>query len=98
MNTSSTAAARPEIWSKDLWQDVEDKLFLNVSGMSAKGGPDEKVNGVVHVMDDLEKSKGDTFTLTLTGKLGQNTGVSGDDELDGNESQLTPYVFSMGID
>lgn len=97
-NSQSTSALRPEIWSKELWQDVQDKLFFNVMGMTAKGGPNDQVNGVIHVMDDLEKKQGDTLAMGLTAKLPQSSGVTGDSELEGNESTLTPYSFTFKID
>ncbi|MBI4396365.1 MAG: N4-gp56 family major capsid protein [Elusimicrobia bacterium] len=99
MNTVSIDALRPEIWRKELWKDVEDKLYFVQNGMmSVTGDKQKKESGIIAYLDDLKKSKGDTITLGLTTKLGQNTGVTGDNELEGNESQLSSYSEAVAID
>lgn len=96
-NTVSIDANRPELWRKELWADVSEKIVFAQHGLMARGKPNENVNAVVKLMDDLNKDKGDTITFALTTKLGANSGVTGDNELEGNESQLTSYSESMAI-
>jgi len=93
MNSVSIDALRPEIWQKELYADVIDNLYFTKNGMMGKGD-----NNIVELKDDLRKQKGDTITFGLTAKLGQGTGVTGDNELEGNESKITPYSESVVID
>jgi len=91
-NTVSIDALRPEIWQKELFKDVMDNLYFTQNGMMGK---DE--NNIVFVKDDLTKQKGDTITLPLTTKLTGN-GVSGDNELEGNEEAISAYSEAVVID
>lgn len=92
MNSASIDALRPEVWEKQLFADVIDGLYFNESGLL---GEDE--NNIIQVKMDLVKSQGDTETVGLTAKLTGN-GVTGDDELEGNEEALSPYSDSVLID
>lgn len=91
-NSVSIAALRPEIWRKELFQDVIDNLYFTEMGMM---GEDD--NNIVQTMSDLKKEAGDTVTFGLTAKLAGN-GVSGDAELEGNEEAILPYSESVIID
>lgn len=90
--TVSTDANRPEIWKKELFQDVMDGLYFTENGMM---GEDD--NNIVQVMPDLKNKKGDTVTFGLTAKLAGD-GVNGDDELEGNEEGISSYSESVLID
>jgi hypothetical protein len=92
MNTVSIAALRPELWQKELYQDVMDELYFMRNGMMGKDA-----NNIIQIKDDLKKSNGDTVTFGLTTKL-DGSGVSGDGELEGNEEQISSYSQSVMID
>lgn len=92
MNSQSIDALRPEVWGKDLYADVMDQLYFTENGLM---GEDD--NNIVQIKPDLKNKKGDTVTFGLTAKLA-TTGVTGDSELEGNESYITPYSQSVAID
>lgn len=91
-NTVSVDALRPEIWQKALYQDVIDNLYFSKNGMMGK---DE--NAIVQLKDELSKQQGDTITIGLTTKL-SGAGVSGDNELEGNEEAISAYSEAIAID
>jgi N4-gp56 family major capsid protein len=91
-NTVSIDSLRPEIWQKELFQDVIDGMYFTKSGLMGKGD-----NNIVQKFDDLKKSPGDTITLPLTAKL-SGSGVTGDSELEGNEEAINAYSEQIGID
>ena len=91
-NTVSTDALRPEIWKEELFKDSIDNLYFTRKGLMGEGP-----NNVVQIMSDLKKSKGDTITIGLTAKL-SGAGVTGDNELEGNEEAISPYSESISID
>ena len=90
-NTVSIDALRPELWQKELYKDAIDNMYFTQMGMM---GSDE--NNIIQTKDYLTKSKGDTVTLPLTAKL-SGSGVSGDDELEGNEEAINAYSDSVII-
>lgn len=92
MNTVSIAALRPELWQKELYQDVMAELYFMRNGLMGKDA-----NNIIQIKDDLKKSNGDTVTFGLTTKLG-GSGVSGDGELEGNEEAISSYSQSVMID
>lgn len=92
-NTVSIANLVPKIWEKELFKDVMDNFYFNKNGMMGK---DE--NNIIQVKEDLQKTKGDTITLPLSAKIGAGSGVIGDNELEGNESQITYYSEAIVID
>jgi N4-gp56 family major capsid protein len=90
-NTVSAAALRQELWAKELYKDVMDNLYFTENGLMGEGP-----NNIVEVKPELKKEKGDTVTFGLTAKLTGN-GVSGDDELEGNEEAISAYSESVII-
>lgn len=90
-NTISTDALRQEVWAKTLLDDVI-KDVENVMQFIGEGP-----NNVVQLARDLEKSKGDQQTFGLVARLSGN-GVSGDDELEGNEESMSSYSEVVAID
>ena len=90
--TVSTAALRREVWQKELYKDVIDNLYFTQKGMIGTG-----TNNIVQIKDELKKGKGDTITFGLTAKL-SGSGVSGDNELEGNEESISSYAESVVID
>lgn len=90
-NTVSIDALRQELWSKELLDDVMRDVE-NVTRFMGEG-PDN----VIQVSRDLEKSKGDQQTFGLVARL-NGDGVTGDDELEGNEESMSSYAELVVID
>lgn len=88
----SIDALRPEIWKKELYQDVIDNMYFTKMGLMGTGE-----NNIVQLLDDLTKQKGDTITIGLTAKM-SGFGVTGDSELEGNEEKINAYSESISID
>lgn len=93
MNTSGNSNLVKKLWQKTLYKDVMDNLYFTQMGMI---GTDE--NNIFQIKEDLKKDKGDTITYGLSLKLGRNTGVTGNNELEGNESKITYYSDAIAID
>lgn len=91
-NSASIDALRPEIWAKELYQDIMDNLFFSKNGLM---GEDD--NNIIQIKNDLKKEQGDTVTFGLTARLSGN-GVTGDNELEGNEEAISAYSESISID
>lgn len=92
-NTVSIDALRPEIWKKQLLEDsIRDIAMVKWGLMS-----EDKNSSVIQIMPDLKKSKGDQITLGLATRLSGN-GVTGDDELEGNEEKMNFYSEAVAID
>lgn len=90
-NSISIDALRQELWSKDLLDDVQ----RDVEGVFQFMG--EGANNVIQVSRELAKRKGDMETFGLVARLSGN-GVTGDDELEGNEESMLSYSEQVGID
>lgn len=90
-NTVSVAALRAQIWQKELHKDVMDGLYFNQRKMMG-----EDSNNIVQIKGDLKKQKGDRIIFGLTTKIGG--GVTGDSELEGNETVVNSYDESVLID
>lgn len=90
-NTVTIDALRQELWSKDLLDDV----MRDVENIMRFAGED--VNNVVQINRDLMKSKGDTETFGLVARLA-GFGVTGDDELEGNEESMNSFSEQVLID
>lgn len=90
-NTITIDALRQELWSKDLLDDV----MRDVENIMRFAGDD--VNNVVQINRDLMKAKGDTETFGLVARLA-GFGVTGDDELEGNEESMLSFTEQVLID
>lgn len=90
-NTITIDALRQELWSKELLDDV----IRDVENVMRFMGPD--ANNVVQVNRDLMKSAGDVETFGLVARL-TGDGVTGDDELEGNEESMLSYSEQVAID
>lgn len=90
-NTVSTANLRAQIWLKQLHQDVMDGLFFNQRKMMGKDS-----NNIIQIKDELAKQAGDRVIFGLTTKIGG--GITGDSELEGNETAISSYSQSVLID
>jgi len=90
-NTVSIDALRQELWSKELLDDV----MRDVTNVMQFMGEDS--NNIVQVSRELGKRGGDTETFGLVARLA-GSGVTGDDELEGNEESMTSYSEQVAID
>lgn len=90
-NSISIDALRQELWGKELLDDV----MRDVTNVMQFMGADE--NNVVQVSRELEKKKGDTETFGLVARLAGD-GITGDDELEGNEEAMTSFAEQVVID
>ena len=90
-NTVTIDALRQELWSKDLLDDV----MRDVESIMRFAGKDP--NNVVQINRDLESEKGDTETFGLVARL-SGFGVTGDDELEGNEESMVSFDEHVLID
>ena len=89
-NTQSIAALRAKVWYKELFADVPTMLFMNrFLGESA--------NSPIQVCRDLSKGAGEYVEFGLSSKL-SGDGVTGDDELEGNEEEILTYQTELHID
>jgi N4-gp56 family major capsid protein len=90
-NTVTIDALRQELWAKDLLDDV----MRDVESIMRFAGEDQ--NNVVQINRDLMKQKGDTETFGLIARL-SGFGVTGDDELEGNEESMLSFSEQVSID
>lgn len=90
-NTVTIDALRQELWSKDLLDDV----MRDVKNVMQFMGEDD--NNIIQVSRELKKKKGDTETFGLVTRL-TGDGVSGDDELEGNEEAMQSFAEQVLID
>jgi len=90
-NTVTIDALRQELWSKELLDDV----MRDVKNVMQFVGEDN--NNIVQVSRELGKKGGDTETFGLVTRL-SGDGVTGDDELEGNEEALNSYSEQVAID
>lgn len=90
-NTVTADALRQELWAAELMDDVMRDVGATFQFM----GEDE--NSVIQVSRQLQKLKGDTETFGLVTRLSGN-GVTGDDELEGNEESMNSYSEQVVID
>lgn len=89
--TVTIDALRQELWSSELMDDVIRDVEEALDFMG------EGANNVVQVSRELSKKKGDTETFGLVTRLAGD-GVTGDDELEGNEEAMASYAEQVSID
>lgn len=90
-NTVTIDALRQELWSKELLDDVMRDVE-NIMRFMGEGP-----NNVVQVSRELSKNAGDVETFGLVARL-SGAGVTGDDELEGNEESMLSYSEQVAID
>lgn len=91
MNTESNSDLRRRLWAKELMSDV----MRDVKATMRFAGEDE--NNVIQIQRDLEKESGESVTFGLVTRLAGD-GVTGDDELEGNEEKQNSYAEQVAID
>lgn len=88
--TLSISALRAKLWYKQLFADVQTMLFM--SRFMGEGA-----NNPVQIVRDLTKQAGEYIEFGLSTKL-SGDGVTGDDELEGNEEEILTYQDELHID
>lgn len=91
-NTTSNSALRAQLWDKTLFQDMLRELYFSGKGLIGTSS-----ESVIQVKDDLTKAKGDRITFGIGYKL-TGDGVTGDNELEGNEEAKNTYSDVVLID
>ncbi len=89
--TISIDALRQELWGKELFDDVQ----RDVQNVMRFAGTDK--NNVVQIKRELKKEAGDTQTFGMVGRL-SGDGVTGDNELEGNEESQKSFSEQVAID
>lgn len=90
-NTVTISALQQSLWSKDLLDDV----MRDVKNIMKFMGEDD--NNIIQVKRDLQKEKGSNETFGMVARL-SGDGVTGDDELEGNEEPMLSYDENVAID
>ena len=90
--SGSNASLRPQIWYKELMADVMRDLYFGKAGLMGEGD-----NNIVIVKNELMKEPGDHVNFGLTYRL-SGSGVTGDNELEGNEEEINAYQEDVEID
>lgn len=89
-NSTTIAGLRPELWRKQLFADVRDNLFMTrFMGSSAQS--------MIQELEDLSKGPGTNVSFGLGMKL-SGDGITGDNELEGNEEATVDYDEDLAID
>lgn len=90
-NTVTISALQQSLWSKDLLDDV----MRDVQNTMRFTGEDD--NNVIQIKRDLQREKGSNETFGMVARL-SGDGVTGDDELEGNEEPMLSYDENVAID
>lgn len=91
-NTTSNSSLRAQLWDKELFADVMAELYFTQKGMIGVGS-----DNIIQIKNDLTKQKGDRITFGVGYKL-TGDGVTGDNELEGNEEAKNTYADVVLID
>ena len=76
-------------WARELWDaGIDESYWKKFMGHDS--------NAIIHVKEELHKGKGDTITIPLRMPL-FGAGVTGDNQLEGNEEGLTFRDFNVSI-
>jgi N4-gp56 family major capsid protein len=91
----------PKLWEKRLWVEAKRAMFFErFMGDEVPTGDTTSASSyrdIVYVSTDLSKSPGDTITIGLAYQL-QGQGVSGNNQMEGNEEAISFYSFSVTLD
>lgn len=87
--TKSISALQAKLWYKTLFADVPTILFMSRFMKSSTNTP-------IQVVRDLSAKPGDTVEFGLSTKL-SGEGTSGDDELEGNEEEITTFNDTLKV-
>ena len=90
-NFAALTAEQKVVWSRDVWSDARDKMFINKFL-----GTDE--NSVIQRITELTRDeKGERVKMHLVADL-IDDGVVGDNEREGNEEAIQSYDEDITID
>lgn len=88
--TTIDANLEVDVWQKKFFAEyVRANRFARYMGTN--------VNSVIQIIEDLTKGRGDDVWLSLITEL-TNSGVTGDNTLEGNEEALSNYGMKITID
>ena len=89
-NTTVPEALVQKAWAKQLWKEAEkDNFFAKFTGTDQ--------NSIIQIKTELKKDKGDKITIPLVMRL-TGEGVTGDNQLEGNEEALQFYDCGVVVD
>lgn len=89
-NTAVHSTNKVEQWRKKYHVEyVRENRFASEMGKTS--------NAPIQMYEDLTKKAGDELTITLIMRL-QGAGVTGDNELEGNEEALANYGWKIAVD
>lgn len=91
-NTTPNSSLNKQLWDSALFADTMAELYFSNKGMIGTGA-----DSIIQVKDDLTKAKGDRITFGIGYKL-TGDGVTGDNELEGNEEAKNTYDDTVLID
>lgn len=87
--------AKKKVWSLEIWRQGRDESFWFSNGFVGKS---EDMNKPIHRITELTKTeRGESCVMQLVAEL-TGDGVSGDDELEGNEESLVNDTQEVKID
>ena len=90
-NFAALTAEQKIVWSRDVWQDARDKMFIDKFT-----GTDE--NSVIQRITELTKTeRGEIVLMHLLADL-TGDGIVGDNEREGNEEEMKSYTDQITID
>jgi len=90
-DTTVASGLVAQIWSKELWKDVQDEMFWTTHGLVGEGP-----NSVIQKLTNLKKQAGDTINFGLTTKL-SGSGIAGDSTLEGYEEAISSYAETVTV-
>lgn len=90
-NFAALTTQQKYVWSRDLWEQARDMMFINkFTGTDA--------NNVIQIVNELTKTeKGEKAIMFLLAEL-EKDGVIGDDEREGNEEAMQSYDDEITLD
>lgn len=90
-NFAALTAEQKIVWSRDVWQDARDKMFINKFT-----GTDD--NSVIQRITELTRTeRGEIVLMHLLADL-VGDGIVGDNEREGNEEEMLTYTDQITID
>lgn len=89
VTTIASGNKKTEFESKFFVEWMRDSLFAPYMG--------ESENDIIQIKKELTKKKGNTISLPLIGTM-QNSGVTGDNTLEGNEEPISNWNHDIEID
>lgn len=93
-NTGSKSTMRPQLWQRTTLIDAIEEIFFKQAGMmSAK----VSAPAPIFLKPDFKTKKGAKVTIPLVIKP-SGEGIDGDNEVEGNEEELTTYSQDIEID